>query len=99
MQTVYSEKSGDMQIKIESKKLNSGKCQVKFYITGISSMELYGYTLVDSERTLTDVMRELKEKLFKMGGYENFYQDNLFSINRNNPIFTDNMVIFKNGSR
>ncbi len=96
MQGVHIENAGKTQLKIESKKLHSGKCQVKFYLTGRRNQKLYGYTLVDSKRSLKEVITELKEKLENIGGYENFYQNNLFSIKRKNNRQLKDILIFKN---
>lgn len=96
MMGLYSEKDENMQLKIESKKLHSGKCQVKFYFTGEAGRGVYGYTLVDSGTTLKDVVVQIKQKLSSISGYENYYQNHLFSLGKSNRIFSDNFVIFKN---
>ena len=94
MRGPYSERYDGLQIKIESKKIKSGKCQVKFFARGLLKDDFYGYLLVDGEKTLTQVVQELKIKLTKIGNIHNYYQQNLFSIKRNQPPKED-FVIFK----
>jgi len=96
MQETYNENGDNYQLRIESKRLRSGKCQVKFYIANTTEQNLYGYTLVESSRTLKEVVVEIKHLLNKVGRYENYYQNNLFSISRTNSKFRDNFVLFKN---
>lgn len=96
MVKAYSEHNGNLHLKIESKKLLSGKCQVKFYVNGVGLKSLYGYTLVEPDRTLKDVILELKDKLAGINGYENFCQGHLFSIRRSSRSFDGHFMIFKN---
>lgn len=94
MRRTYSERYDGMQIKIESKKLKSGKCQVKFQTNGLLSEDFYGYVLVEGDRTLREVIEEIKLKLNKVGDLDNYYQRNLYSIKRNRVNKYD-FVIFK----
>lgn len=94
MRGTYSERYDGLQIKIESKMLKSGKCQVKFQTNGLLSQDFYGYALVEGEKTLRDVIIEIKLKLSKMGNLDNYYQRNLYSIKRDR-IFENDFVIFK----
>ena len=94
MRGPYSERYDGMQLKIESKKLKSGKCQVKFYTKGLLAEEFYGYTLVEGEKPLKEVVREIKAKLSQVGSINNFYQQNLYSIKRNR-IYQEDFVIFR----
>ena len=94
MRGPYSERYDGMQIKIESKKLKSGKCQVKFFTKGLLEEDFYGYALVEGEKPLTEVVREIKTKLSKVGSINSFYQQNLYSIKRN-KMPEEDFVIFK----
>jgi len=51
------------RLKISSKKLTSGRFQVKFYATVDSSKELYGYLLVEPEDSLKNVVGRIKARL------------------------------------
>ena len=94
MRGTYSERYDGLEIKIESKKLKSGKCQIKFQTNGLLSEEFYGYALVEGEKTLREVIREIKLKLSKMRNLDNYYQRNLYSIQRDR-IQENDFVIFK----
>jgi len=94
MRGTYSERYEGLQIKIESKKLQSGKCQVKFQTHGMLSEDFYGYALVEGEKTLRDVIMEIKVKLSRVGKLDNYYQRNLYSIKRDR-IHENDFVIFK----
>jgi len=94
MRGPYSERYDGMHLKIESKKLKSGKCQVKFYPKGILVENFYGYALVDGDKPLTEVVKEIKTKLRKVGSINSFYHQHLFSIKRNN-LPAEDFVIFR----
>lgn len=94
MRGPYSERYDGLQIKIESKRLKSGKCQVKFFARGLLKDDFYGYTLVEGDKTLMEIVREIKVKLTNIGNINNYYQQNLFSIKRNRP-HAEGFVIFR----
>ena len=94
MQGPYSERYDGMQIKIERKKLKSGKCQVKFFTDGLLAEDFYGYALVEGDKPLMEVVRDIKARLTKVGSINNYYQQNLYSIKRNR-IPEEDLVIFK----
>jgi hypothetical protein len=94
MRGPYSERYDGLQIKIESKKLKSGRCQVKFFAKGLLKDDFYGYTLVEGDKTLMEVVREIKAKLTNIGNIDNYYQQHLFSINRSRS-HAEDFVIFK----
>ena len=94
MRGTYSERYDGLQIKIESKKLKSGKCQVKFQTNGLLTYDYYGYALVEGEKTLREVIGDIKSKLSKVGDLDNYYQRNLYSIKRDR-IYENDFVIFR----
>ena len=94
MQRHYSERYDGMQLKIEKKKLKSGKCQVKFYTTGLLKEDFYGYALVEGDKALVEVVREIKARLSNVGNINNYYQQNLFSMKGAKPQL-DDLVLFK----
>ena len=51
------------QLKITSKKLKSGRFQVKFYATIKKRKELYGYLLVEPGESLREVVVKIRERL------------------------------------
>lgn len=90
----YSERYEGLQLRIERKKLKSGKCQVKFYTTGLLEEDFYGYALVEGDMALVEVVREIKAKLSNVGNINNYYQQNLYSMKRVKSQ-VDDLVLFK----
>ena len=72
----------DYKLKINSKKLKSGKCQVKFSAIVRERKDLYGYVLVDAEQTLKDVVVSIKEKLHTIHQTRDFHNLHLYSIGK-----------------
>lgn len=70
-------------LRLTSKKLKSGKCQVKFYATIREKQDMYGYVLVDAEKTLKDVVVNIKEKLHTIRQTKDFHHLHLYSIGKN----------------
>lgn len=66
-----------MPLKIYSKKLPSGKCQVKFYA---GQNAWYGYVLVEPGRTLRDVVKEIQQILHDSRSPALYYQQNLYNL-------------------
>jgi hypothetical protein len=50
------------KIRITTKQLASGNCQVKFFIEDQNKPQ-YGYLLVNGVRPVSDVIREIRERL------------------------------------
>lgn len=96
MRNAYCPTLQEVQLKIESKKLHSGKCQVKFYVMKDGEKNLYGYALVESGRTVKEVVDEIKGRLAGIEGYESYCQSHLFSIQKNHRNFDGNFMIFRN---
>lgn len=55
--------SGNKSIRIFSKKLSSGNCQVKFFLNCTSGKPYYGYILVTPGRKVSDVIASIYQKL------------------------------------
>lgn len=72
----------DYSLKLNSKKLKSGKCQVKFYATVRERKDMYGYVLVDADKTLKDVVVTIKEKLHTIRQTKEFHHLHLYSIGK-----------------
>jgi hypothetical protein len=94
MQRTYSERYDGLQIEIESKMLKSGKCQVKFMTKGLLEEDYYGYVLVEEDKTLLDVVSQIKGRLRRIGSVNSYYQQNLYSMKRDRPRVED-FVIFR----
>lgn len=70
----------EYKLRISSKRLNSGKCQVKFHAYAVHQKNLYGYVLVDSDRTLKEVVVKIREKLMSIQQARDFHHIHLYSI-------------------
>ncbi len=94
MRGPYREIYDGIQLSIESKKLRSGKCQIKFRTYGLLKEGYYGYLLLDDGKTLQEIIMEIKSRLRAIGDPGAYFQRNLFSIEKreNGP---DDIVIFK----
>ncbi len=80
-------------LKLSSKRLRSGKCQVKFFARIDTRKELYGYVLVDAEETLRDVVRSIKSRLDKVKYRDTIHHINLYAVGQHS-VFNDNFVVF-----
>lgn len=70
------------KIRITSKKLHSGRCQVKFYANIAERKQLYGYVLVNAEETLKKVVERIRLRLDRMNTRDSFHHINLYSIGK-----------------
>ena len=84
---------GEYKLKITSKKLKSGKCQVKFHAMLEQQKKMYGYVLADSGETLKNVVEKIVERLEKVRNRDNFHHINLYSIGGASTLGS-NMVMF-----
>lgn len=81
------------KLRITSRKLDSGKCQVKFYATMHAKRDLYGYVLVESGKTLREVVIQINEKLETIRSARDFQQIHLYSIGKSHQDAM-NFIIF-----
>ncbi|MFY0652652.1 MAG: hypothetical protein JXQ96_11490 [Cyclobacteriaceae bacterium] len=85
----------DYKLKLTSKKLKSGKCQVKFYATVETKKNLYGYILADAGESLKDVVVKIINRLNSVKAKDSFHHINLYSIGKRSE--TDaNFIVFDN---
>ena len=68
------------KIRVYSKKLPSGKRQVKFYLTTKQGNPYYGYILVESGRTLRQVIEIILNKLKDIDRPDVYYHKHLYNI-------------------
>ena len=74
--------SENQRIKIFSKRLPSGNCQVKFYVSNDKGHSYYGYMLVASGKKVSDVITLLHAKIRKMDSPDNYYHGHLFDLGK-----------------
>lgn len=80
------------KIRIFSKKLSSGKCQVKFYLTSIKGKPYYGYMLVESGKTVRDVLEIILDKTKYIDHPDRYYHQHLYNLGTNSDFDTTFMV-------
>lgn len=78
----YREVYEGVHLKIESKRLKSGKCQVKFTTDGSAGTDYYGYMLVDARSTLREVVLKINDRIGQMDDPGIFHQRGLFSVGK-----------------
>ena len=74
------EVGGEYKLRITSKKLKSGKCQVKFHASMKKNKSLYGYVLAESSETLKTVVEKIVVRLDKFKNRDSFHHINLYSM-------------------
>jgi len=75
-----AELNNEYNLKISSKKLKSGKCQVKFFATVRQSEDLHGYVLVEADQTLKNVVSRINDRLRTIDITRDFRHIHLYSI-------------------
>lgn len=80
--TASSNQTALPKLKLQSKKLKSGKVQVKFSITSASHNNCYGYVLTDAEATLKEVVNSIQWKLSLLNNADRYYHHHLYSLNK-----------------
>ncbi|MGL1887227.1 MAG: hypothetical protein OCD76_12005 [Reichenbachiella sp.] len=73
---------GEYNLKLTSKKLKSGKCQVKFHASIEKKRKMYGYVLAESGETVKSVVEKIHTRLDQMKYRGNVHHINLHSIGR-----------------
>lgn len=70
------------KLKIDSKKLNSGKYQVRFQTQGNTSKERYGYILANEGSTLKEVVTQIRGELNKLAQSDLYFHAHLYSLGK-----------------
>lgn len=80
-------------LKLSSKRLKSGKCQVKFSALLNKKKQLYGYVLVNAEDTLKEVVSTIKSRLDLVKHRDTIHHINLYAVGKRSSL-TDNFIVF-----
>ncbi|MEO1254604.1 MAG: hypothetical protein AAFY41_06925 [Bacteroidota bacterium] len=80
------------KLRITSKKLNSGRYQVKFFATVRDGKDLYGYVLVEASETLKSVIKRIKARLKDLDHDLEFRHFHLYDIGKTTQ--HSNLMIF-----
>ena len=82
------------KLKISSKKLTSGRFQVKFFATIKSDKQLYGYLLVESSETLKSVINKIRKRLKVLDHTHEYQHFHLYHIGKESQD-ESNFLIFE----
>lgn len=81
------------KLRISSKKLNSGRYQVKFFATIRMQKELYGYVLVEADETLKSVIQRIRKRLKELDRSAEYRHFHLFKVGQ--QPHSSNFMIFE----
>ncbi|GAB4247340.1 MAG: hypothetical protein Tsb0034_26510 [Ekhidna sp.] len=81
------------KLRITSKRLSSGRYQVKFYATVHQKKEIYGYLLVESNETLKTVIAKIRSRLKRIESASEFAHFQLYHVGQ--KIDESNFLIFQ----
>ncbi len=79
-------------LKLYSKKLASGRCQVKFYINTEGQKRLYGYTLVEAHATLKEVVNIITDRIRRQQQRDSYNHAHLFALGKKQEDWTNFMI-------
>lgn len=83
MKTIAHISDASLQkLKLQSKKLKSGKVQVKFTIATAGPDDCYGYVLTNAETTLKEVVKTIQMELSLLKNADQYYHQHLYAINK-----------------
>ncbi|MDH5475196.1 MAG: hypothetical protein OEX22_05845 [Cyclobacteriaceae bacterium] len=80
--TYYIDNTAGYKLKIDSKKLNSGKHQVRFQTQNENEKNRYGYVLAEKDSTLKEVVEQIRIELQKMKKGDLYFHSHLYSLGK-----------------
>ncbi|PTB96281.1 hypothetical protein [Marivirga lumbricoides] len=84
-----------MKIRLSSKRLHSGKCQVRFQVAEESTgASWYGYALAEPKETLKEVVERIEYRFIQRKNGLNLYRKALYNMNTFRTS-EENMMIFR----
>ena len=84
----------DYKLKLKSKRLKSGKCQIQFFVTSNDVQTCYGYLLAEAGTTLKEVVGKI-EKEVRIKEFTGLSNDHLFNL-ANKKTRDQSVLIFNN---
>lgn len=83
----------DFKLKLKSKRLESGRYQVKFSTEGFRS-DYYGYLLAEPKTSLREVVEMIQQHLGASQDSDRYFQQNLFSLGKR-EVRTGQVLLFR----
>ncbi|WKV10772.1 hypothetical protein [Marivirga harenae] len=85
----------DVKIKLSSKRLNSGRCQVHFQVKArAGNSSWYGYTLAEPNDTVSEVVSRIRNRFSGAEDKISLHQKVLYHMNEQNRV-RDDLMIFR----
>ncbi|MDH5365803.1 MAG: hypothetical protein OEW67_02395 [Cyclobacteriaceae bacterium] len=78
----YIDNTTGYKLKIDSKKLCSGKHQVRFQTQNDDEKSKYGYVLADEGSSLKEVIEQIRMELLKMKKGDFYFHSHLYSLGK-----------------
>lgn len=82
-----------LKLKIQSKKLNSGRYQINFSTDALAS-GYYGYLLAEPQTSVNEIIEKISRHLLAANNEERYFQHNLFSLGKR-KVNSGRILIFK----
>ena len=70
----------DFKISLVSKRLRSGKCQIKFEISNADNDLMHGYLLSEAGDTLKNVVNRIEEQVRLSINGDRYYHSHLYNL-------------------
>ena len=83
------------KLKLMSKRLKSGRCQIKFYVCSKTKKNMYGYLLADAGATLREVVGRIEHKIKSLDSADQYYHANLYNLASRHDD-QDQIILFNN---
>ncbi|MDN5214143.1 hypothetical protein QQ020_18850 [Fulvivirgaceae bacterium BMA12] len=90
--TIIAKDDVNFGLKLYSKKLASGRCQVKFYVNTAGQKRLYGYTLVEAHTTLKEVVKTITDRIRRQQRSDSYHHAHLFALGKKQEDWTNFMI-------
>lgn len=82
------------KLSLTSKRLDSGKCQIKFTIMDHEAEVMHGYVLSDAGATLKEVVSKIENGVKLSHKSDRLYHSHLYNLH--NKQLPSDIIIFKN---
>ncbi len=82
------------KLKLTSKRLKSGRCQIKFTVSGKYRESCYGYLLADSGCTLRQVVELIEDRIRNLENPELFFHGHLYNLQERSR-HTNNVILYQ----
>ena len=91
--TYYIDNTAGYKLKIDSKKLESGKHQVRFQTQNENEKSKYGYILAEEGSTLKEVIERIRRELIAMKKGDLYFHSHLYSLGKTKQ--RNNIFVFE----